>query len=101
VATQSTNLPVTPAKVSVRFGAQRALTYAREHNMSIDKNDIKRGIDDVAAHLKDAVDRIAEKTSEAREKANERAREVGRKTGDRMIEQGQKLKAASSEPASE
>jgi predicted transcriptional regulator len=71
----------------------------RRTTMSLDKNDIKHGIDSVAEHLKDAVDRIAEKTSESREKISEKAKEMARKTGDEMIEQGQKLKnAAGGEP---
>jgi hypothetical protein len=83
-------------------GAKRALTYLRRSTkVNIEKEDIKRAIDDVATHLKEAVDKIAEKSSEARDKVGEKAREVGRKTGDQMIEKGQKLKAASSEPASE
>ena len=64
--------------------------------MSFDKNDVKQGIDDVAAHLKHAVDVVAEKTSGTRETISEKAKEFGRKTGDEMIEQGQKLKKASS-----
>lgn len=68
--------------------------------MSFDKEDVKHGIDNVAAHLKDAVDSIAGKTSDSREKLREKAKEVARKTGDEMIEQGHKLKtAAGSEPS--
>jgi hypothetical protein len=48
--------------------------------MSFDKNDVKHGIDNVAAHLKDAVDKIAEATSESREKVSEKARELARNT---------------------
>ena len=68
--------------------------------MSFDKDDIKHGIDNVAAHLKDAVDKIAEKTAESRGKLSENAREMARKTGDEMIVQGHKLKdAAGDEPS--
>ena len=70
--------------------------------MSIDKNDVKHGIDKVASHLKDAVDSIDQKTSDSREKLSEKAKEVARKTGDAMIEQGHKLKkAGSSDPGAE
>jgi hypothetical protein len=64
--------------------------------MSIDKEDVKHGIDNIAAHLKDAVDKIAEKTGESREKVSEMAKEMARKTGDEMIEKGHKLKNAAS-----
>jgi len=64
--------------------------------MSFDKNDVKRGIDNVAAHLKDAIDNIAERTSESREKLAEKAKEMARTTGDELIEQGHKLKNAGS-----
>jgi hypothetical protein len=37
--------------------------------MSLNKDDVKHGIDTVAAHLKDAVDKITEKTSESRGKS--------------------------------
>jgi hypothetical protein len=70
--------------------------------MSFDKDDVKHGIDSVAAHLKHAVDSIAEKASDSRDKLTEKAKEVARKTGDEMIEQGQKLKtAAAAEPTVE
>jgi hypothetical protein len=69
--------------------------------MSFDKNDVKHGIDNVAAHLKDAVDKIAEATSESREKVSEKARELARNTGDEMIEQGHKLRNAASAESSD
>jgi len=69
--------------------------------MSLDKNDIKHGIDNVAEYLKDAVDKIAEKTSESREKISESTKEMMRKTGDEMIEQGHKLKNAASSQSSD
>ncbi len=69
--------------------------------MSFDTNDVKRGIDNVAAHLKDAVDHLAERTSESREKVSEKAKEMARKAGDEMIEQGQKLKKAAAGPSVE
>jgi hypothetical protein len=59
--------------------------------MSFDKKDVKQGIDEAAAHLKQAVDKVAE-TSEM---IAAKAKEAGRKTGDHMIEQGKKLKSAS------
>ncbi len=65
--------------------------------MSFDENDVKCGIDKVAAHLKDAVDNFASRTSESREKVSEKAKEMARKTGDELIEQGSRLKKASSE----
>jgi hypothetical protein len=68
----------------------------RKTTMSFDKNDVKHGIDNVAAHLKDAVDAFTEKTSESREKVSEKVKEMARKTGDELIEQGQKLKHAAS-----
>jgi hypothetical protein len=69
--------------------------------MSFDKEDVKQGIDEVAAHLKHAVDVVVEKTSGTRETIADKAKELGRKTGDEMIEQGQKLKNASSQPVGE
>jgi hypothetical protein len=70
--------------------------------MSLNKEDVKHGIDNVASHLKDAVDSIAEKTSDSREKFTEKAKEVARKTGDEMIAKGHKLKsAASSDPSAD
>ncbi len=59
--------------------------------MSIDKKDVKQGIDQAAIHLKQAVDKMAE-TSEM---IAAKAKEAGRKTGNQMIEQGKKLKSAS------
>jgi hypothetical protein len=64
--------------------------------MSLDKEDVKHGIDNVAAHLKDAVDKITEKTSESRGKVSEKVKEMARKTGDELIQQGHKLKRAAS-----
>jgi hypothetical protein len=69
--------------------------------MSLDKNDIKHGIDNVAEHLKEAVDKFAEKTSESRGKLSAKAKEMARKAGEEMIEQGHKLKNAASEPSSD
>lgn len=69
--------------------------------MSFDKNDVKHGIDSVAAHLKDAVDKIAETTTESREKVSEKAKEMAIKAGDELIEQGHRLKNAASGPSSE
>ena len=62
--------------------------------MHIDKEDVKRGIDNAAQHLKDAVDNIADSTSESRTKLADKARHVANKTGDELIEQGHKLKRA-------
>jgi hypothetical protein len=62
--------------------------------MSFDTDGIKNGIDNVAAHLKDAVDKIAEKTAESRERLSENAKEMARKTGDEMIVQGHKIRDA-------
>jgi hypothetical protein len=68
--------------------------------MSLDKDDIKNGIDHIAAHLKGAVDTIAEKTAESREKLAENAKRMARKTGDEMIVQGHKIKdAAGAQPS--
>jgi hypothetical protein len=64
---------------------------AEENNMSMDKKDVKQGIDQAATHLKQAVDKVVE-TSEM---ITAKAKEAGRKTGDQMIEQGKKLKSAS------
>ena len=59
--------------------------------MTIDKKDVKAGIDGAAVHLKEAVDKVVE-TSDA---IAAKAKEAGRKTGEQMIKQGQKLKKAS------
>ena len=64
--------------------------------MSLDKDDVKQGIDNVAAHLKDTVDKITEKTSESRGKVSEKVKEMARKTGDELIQQGHELKRAAS-----
>jgi hypothetical protein len=69
--------------------------------MSFDKNDVLHGIDNLAAHLKDAVNAFTEKTGESRERVSEKVKEMARKTGDELIEQGQRLKNASGDPASE
>lgn len=66
--------------------------------MSFDKEDVKHGIDEVATSLKHAVDVVAGKTSETSETLAEKAKQIGRRTGDELIAQGEKLKAASSEP---
>jgi hypothetical protein len=63
--------------------------------MSIDRNDVKHGIDVAAETLKKATDRISDKLTETSKDANAKARELGRKTGDKMVEQGKKLKRAS------
>jgi hypothetical protein len=60
--------------------------------MSIDKNDVKHGIDQAATNLKQAVDKVAETS----DKIAAKAKEAGRKAGDHMIEQGEKLKKANS-----
>ena len=59
--------------------------------MSMDKKDVKQGIDQAATHLKEAVDKVVE-TSEM---IAAKAKEAGRKTGEQMIAQGKKLKSAS------
>jgi hypothetical protein len=58
--------------------------------MHINKEDIKRGIDSAAHHLKDAVDHIAESPAKVRDKA----RDAALKAGDELIDQGHKLKRA-------
>ena len=63
--------------------------------MSLDRNDVKHGIDVAAEKLKEVTDKISDKLSETAKDANEKAREFGRKTGDTMIEHGEKLKQAS------
>jgi hypothetical protein len=69
----------------------QAAEKAEENKMSIDKKDVKRGIDHAATNLKQAVDKVVE-TSET---ITAKAKEAGRKAGDQMIEQGKKLKSAS------
>jgi hypothetical protein len=69
--------------------------------MTFDKNDVKHGIDNVAAHLKGTVDKIAEATSDSRDKVSEKAKEIARKAGDEMIEQGHKLKNAATGESSD
>ena len=63
--------------------------------MSIDKKDVKQGIDQAATNLKLAVDKLAEASETITAKAAAKAKEAGRKTGDQMIAQGKKLKSAS------
>ena len=63
--------------------------------MSIDRNDVKHGIDVAAEKLKEATDKISDKLAETANGANAKARELGRKTGDTMIEKGERLKQAS------
>ena len=63
--------------------------------MSIDKKDVKQGIDQAATNLKLAVDKLAQATETMTTKAAAKAKEAGRKTGDHMIQQGKKLKSAS------
>jgi hypothetical protein len=62
--------------------------------MSVDRNDVKHGIDKAAANLKAATDKLADKSHEAGESMTEKAKELARKTGDQMIAQGNKLKNA-------
>jgi hypothetical protein len=69
----------------------QAAEKAEENNMSIDKKDVKQGIDHAATNLKQAVDKMVE-TSEL---IAAKAKEAGRMTGDQMIAQGKKLKSAS------
>jgi hypothetical protein len=64
--------------------------------MSLDKEDVKHGIDKAADQLKVATDKLAAKTHEASDAMTEKAKELARKTGDQMIEQGTKLKNAAS-----
>jgi hypothetical protein len=59
--------------------------------MSIDKKDVKTGIDDAATNMKRVVDKVVETSDMIAAKA----KEAGRKTGEEMIKQGQKLKKAS------
>jgi hypothetical protein len=63
--------------------------------MSIDKNDVKHGIDVAAEKLKEATDKISAQLAETSKDATAKAHELGRKAGDTMIEQGEKLKKAS------
>jgi hypothetical protein len=62
--------------------------------MHIDREDIKRGIDNAAQHLKNAVDSVADSASESGTKVRDKARDAARRAGDELIEQGQKLKRA-------
>jgi hypothetical protein len=63
--------------------------------MSIDRKDVKHGIDVAAEKLKEATDMISDKLAATSKDANVKARELGRKTGAAMIEKGQKLNKAS------
>jgi hypothetical protein len=62
--------------------------------MSIDRNDVKHGIDKAAENLKTATDKLADKSHETGESMKEKAKELARKTGDQMIDKGNKLKNA-------
>lgn len=62
--------------------------------MSVDRNDVKRGIDKAAANLKAATDKLADKSHQAGESMTEKAKELARKTGDQMIANGNKLRNA-------
>lgn len=62
--------------------------------MSIDRNDVKKGIDKAAEQLKTATDNLAAKSQEAGDAAKARAKELAKKAGDQMIEQGEKLRNA-------
>jgi hypothetical protein len=67
--------------------------------MSIDREDVKHGIDTAAEKLKDVTDKVAAKFDKASDEASKKTREMARKTGDVMIDKGQKLKAAAREPS--
>jgi hypothetical protein len=62
--------------------------------MSMDRNDVKHGIDQAAKNLKAATDKLADKSHDAGDSMKEKAKELARKTGDQMIDQGKKLKKA-------
>jgi hypothetical protein len=65
--------------------------------MSIDRNDVKHGIDVAAEKLKEATDIIAE----AARQANAKAYDFMNKAGDTLVEHGEKLKKASTTQAPE
>ena len=62
--------------------------------MSLDRNDVKHGIDKAAEQLKSATDNLAAKSQEASDAAKAKAKELAIKAGDQMIEQGERLKKA-------
>jgi len=63
--------------------------------MSLNRNDVKHGIDVTAEKLKKATDTISDRLSDTAKSADAKARELGRKTGETLIEKGKKLKQAS------
>lgn len=69
--------------------------------MSLDRKDIRRGIDKAAENLKDAVDSVADRTRESRARVTDKAREVAQKAGDEMIQKGRQLKRAADSESEE
>jgi hypothetical protein len=80
---------------SCDWRAKCLVVCEEQQQMSIDRNDVKHGIDVAAEKLKEATDKISDKFAETSRNANVKARELGRKTGDTLIEKGTKLKEAS------
>jgi hypothetical protein len=62
--------------------------------MSLNKKDVKRGIDKAAGYLKSATDTVAQKSSEGRERVAGKAKEAARNAGDQLIQAGQTIKRA-------
>jgi hypothetical protein len=60
--------------------------------MSLDRNDVKRGIDVAAKKLKTATDRIADGSGHAADQVSGTAKALAQKTGDALKASGQKLK---------
>jgi hypothetical protein len=58
--------------------------------MSLNKKDVKRGIDRAADFLKGATDTVAQKSSQS----HERAKEAARNAGDHLIQAGKRVKRA-------
>jgi len=62
--------------------------------MSLNKKDVKRGIDKAAGFLKGATDTVAHKGGEGRERVAGKAKEAARSAGDHLIQAGQTIKRA-------